>query len=271
MTAPQAQRPGTETPAVPTQQVVLRPRTLLEIGDLASGFVHAHALAFAKVLPICLLPSLVASILLHGGAATSQTCWALVWFFGPLTTAAATILCGDLMLHPHASIRSVARRWLRKVPALTGIRVADVAFKGLTAGVFLRWTVFFPEVVVLEGGRFDAVTRRSAGLLGVVNARWIGFACLVLTAQAVGIWAGEVSWQALRSLFALPHQDSALIAQGGSWPAFFGLGLAQTYLAAVRFLVYIDCRTRREGWDLAVQMAGLVQAARRDATVRSVS
>jgi hypothetical protein len=259
------------SPTVPTQQVVLRPRSLLEIGDLASGFVHAHALAFAKLLPICLLPSLMAAALLQTHTASVQTCWALVWLLGPISTAAATILCGELMLQPQASTRVVVRRWLGKLGRLTLVRIVDVFFKSLTGGIFLRWTVFFPEVVVLEGGGFDAVTRRSAGLLGVVSARWIGFACMALVAQAVGIWAGEVSWQALRYLFALPHQDSALLEHGGSWPALLGLGLAQTYLAAVRFLVYIDCRTRREGWDLAVQMAGLVQSARRDAAVRSVS
>jgi hypothetical protein len=156
----------------------------------------------------------------------------------------------------------VLGRWARALPALIGVRIVDVLGKWPTFGVLFRWTAFFPEVVALEHGGFAATTRRTGSLLGVVPGRWLGLLAMILVAQFVGAWAGEVAWQALRWLFAMPPAESALLTKGVSWPALLGLGVGQTYLAVLRFLVYIDCRTRREGWDLAVQFAGLCQAAR---------
>ena len=254
----------------PSQQVVLRPRSLLEIGDLASRFVQAHIRAFAWILPLCLLPALAAAALSQSGA-SSELCWAMVIGLGPVTTAAATALCAELMLHPQASARVVAKRWLQALPRLLWARLLDLGLKGLTLGFAFRWTVFLPEVVLLEHGNFSAATRRTGSLLDVVNGRWFGFALMCLISQGVGVWAGEVAWQALRWMFALSRDSSSLFTDGVSWPALLGLGFAQTYLAAVRFLVYIDCRTRREGWDLAVQMTGLVETARRQAANRGVS
>lgn len=254
----------------PSQQVVLRPRSLLEIGDLASRFVQAHLHAFAWLLPLCLLPALAGVALLQLGA-PPQACWTVAIGLGPVTAAAATVLCAELMLQPQAGTRAVAKRWLQALPRLLWARVLDVASKGLTLGFAFRWTAFLPEVVLLEQGDFSAVTRRTGSLLGVVGGRWLGLGLMCLISQLVGVWAGEVAWQALRWMFALSHDSPGLFAHGVSWPALLGLGIAQTYVAVLRFLVYIDCRTRREGWDLAVQMTGLVEAARRQAAVRGAS
>ena len=71
-----------------------------------------------------------------------------------------------------------------------------------------------------------------------------------------------------RGLFGLslaPLQD---MSKHLSWAPFVGLALVRPYLVAFRFLLYIDCRTRREGWDLQVQFSAL---AARSAARTSIS
>jgi hypothetical protein len=77
----------------------------------------------------------------------------------------------------------------------------------------------------------------------------------------IGVASGDLVRVSARGLLGFSAGPTVLDGEPG-WSAFLGLGLAQAYLAVMRFLLYVDCRTRREGWDLQVQMSALVQVAR---------
>ncbi len=244
-----------------THQVVLRPRSLMEIGDLTTAFLRTHPLIFAKVLPIALSHCLLVGLLANAKT-DAATCWWILWALGPVTCSVATVIGGDLLLNPSTSARSAIMRWRRGLGGLVGGRLLDLLVKSLTFGLLAGSLSFFPEVVLLERGGATAISRRSGHLLSATPGRWISLSLLALLVPLLGLWAGEVAWHGLRWVTAMPKAPSALVEQGWSWPALVGFGCGQFYFAVMRFLAYIDARTRREGWDLAVRFAGLCDAAR---------
>lgn len=235
------------------QRVVLRPRTILEIGDLTSVFVRAHLGYFARGLPWVLVPGvlgLVASVWLDSH-------WPLVvgWFAASVGGSWFTLLCGMLLLQPPEPGLVSSRffsawrplvlarlvGWLRSVP--------PICLATCAGGIFL------PEAVGLEHNGLRAAVRRSGGLVTVVPARWMGLAGALLLVSAVGAATAAVAWSYLSGVVALSERWT-------DWEvylrvAYVGVVLVLPYQAAFRFLTYVDCRTRREGWDLQVQMAVL--------------
>ena len=57
----------------------------------------------------------------------------------------------------------------------------------------------------------------------------------------------------------------SLIDEGGSASSLLGLFLAVPYWATARFLLYVDLRTRRDGWDVQVRFMALASQAEPEA------
>lgn len=242
-------------------RVVLRPRSLLETGDLAAVFVRTHARAFARLLPWVLVPALAIGILRALGLAGPLATWAL---FGVMLVAGGvyTPLLGDLMLQPVADLRSVQRRFLRSLPAFFVARVAGWAVTAGSIGMTFAWSAFVPEAMLLEGGTTTAAFRRSTALLRSAPGRAAGYAVMGSAVMLAGGCGGELAYLSVRGLFGLATKDFSLDLDHVSWAFWVGLALVMPYLSAIRFLLYIDCRTRSEGWDLQIRMNALVEASR---------
>lgn len=237
-------------------RVALRPRSMAETGDLTFALIRRHARPFAALLPWVLVPALA--------------CWGLhvltewnpyeILFVELLVTGVTagpyTILCGDLMLSPDTSPKDVQRRYLKAMPrhvllSLTTLFVPLLAF--LPFGLI----AFFPEAILLERGRLGAAFSRSRMLLRDLPGRGIAMVVAIGGIAFLGASGMELVRYAFRGLFGLslaPLQDMTTHL---SWAPFVGLALVRPYLSALRFLLYIDCRTRREGWDLQVQFSAL--------------
>ena len=57
----------------------------------------------------------------------------------------------------------------------------------------------------------------------------------------------------------LGHPTGELFSDGGSGFAVLGALLAVPLAAAVRFLGYVDLRTRKEGWDIQLRFVALAE------------
>jgi hypothetical protein len=57
----------------------------------------------------------------------------------------------------------------------------------------------------------------------------------------------------------------SLVGGAGSLYALAGFFLSIPYVTAIRFLGYIDLRTRKEGWDVQLRFSALQQAAQKAA------
>ena len=89
-------------------------------------------------------------------------------------------------------------------------------------------------VGMVVGGRYRLTKRLAAGGMGVV-------------------YRGE--------RMQLGRPVGSLFDNGGSTYALLGYFLSVPYVASARFLGYVDSRTRREGWDIQVRFAALLQRA----------
>lgn len=259
------------------QRLVLRPRSLPALADLACVFVRVHARRVLAVLPIALLPVPLA----HWTASPEAPAlpWLTVWLLGPAFGAILTTLSGDLVVRddeggpPGSAAGSVATmrlrqlsalvgRWARNLPWLLLVRVLDGGLKAISLGLLSGPLFFAHEIRLLEDGGVAQTWTRGQRLLGATPMRWLTAPAFFLAVVIGGAATGDAVWQGLRSVLGVPTQPSLLWSQGYSLPALVGACVAQAWLSVVRFLAYLDARTRREGWDLQLGAQALADSLR---------
>lgn len=260
-------------------RVVLRPRSLAEIFDLALRFASDPAATlYAKLAALTLLPAWVMCIAAHWGAGWS---WGAVWLlalgFATPLQGVFTIAVGKLMFAPHVTVREILREYLHRFPAYLGaLLITRVQIAVLSFGVFLvlppLWiwgrSTHVHEACLLErAGGSDAVGRAAR----MVDNRVLpaGGALLLLSIIAAGfvlVAEALINQGLFEFVLQLGLPFGSLFDEGGSVAALLGLFLAVPYWATARFLLYVDLRTRRDGWDVQVRFMALASQAEPEAT-----
>jgi hypothetical protein len=243
-------------------RVVLRPRSPFEVFDLTLRFFRERARPLAVMTAWTVLPSMVACAgltVLSGGA-----WWTLLvpLAIGPVLQAPFTVLGGRLLFAEDASVGQVLRATLKGMGgALAAIAVGGLAMGLLCTGfgvLVLPALAFLPETALLERVPLGRGLRRSLSLAGgqvmvavaAVAGRW------VLTGW--GALLGELTGQSVVG-FVLQLGEpfgSLLAGHATPWMAV-GILLVQPLIAVFRLLLYVDVRTRMEGWDLQVGLRAL--------------
>lgn len=248
-------------------RIALRPRGPLEVFDLSLRLLATHAGRFVRLGALFVLPPALA-----GGLVVSLT--ELDWLvllllpliFFPLQ-APATILGGRLLFADTISIRAVLRElagmirplglaWLWQAGALSlGVGCGFVPLV-----ILLPVTAYVTETSLLERVGAARSFRRSARLAGsnpgialAASAGWVGL-------TAWGALVAESGGQALVGFVLQLGQPFGSLFGGQITPyLLFGALAIQPVYAIYRLLLYVDVRTRVEGWDLQVGLraAGL--------------
>lgn len=241
-------------------RVVLRPRSLIETGDLAFSFVRAHWRLYLRLLPWVVTPFVPAWAGERFAGLDAALMWSLALALGVLGSGVYVRLCGELMLRPSVELGKLQRHFVRQLPRWVFARlVAAVVSVG---SLLIAWprAVLVPEALLLEEAGLRDALARSQVLMRATPGRALGVGlCAVMFAFAAAGGA-TAAVGGVNDLFGFATSD------GPALSAYLGCALTLPYLTTLRFLLYIDCRTRREGWDLQVQMGALVRAsgARRD-------
>jgi MFS family permease len=244
-------------------RVVLRDRTLLDVVDLSLRFLVRNGWAYAKVA----LVALAAPLLLTGWVASEAGwgwAWVLAMALAPLAAAPFTSLASRLLFEEKVASREAVRAALGSGFRLIGVRIAELfaLLAGLSmfvlpAAWFLGFFAFTNEVVVLEratvGASLGRLQRLLAGQSGEVIMAGLFLTLLHLAAVFLGDLVGRA---VLEELLQISPPPSLLDAHGSA------LGLASFFAfvpfgATCRFLVYINVRTRTEGWDVQTRFAAL--------------
>ncbi|HET7545464.1 MAG TPA: hypothetical protein VFK05_36605 [Polyangiaceae bacterium] len=252
-------------------RVVVRERSLAEIVDLA--------VRFSLVLGAGLYLRLAACLLLPSYA----LCWWLLHrelspvFVGivglalySLLQLPFTVAAGRLMFSARVSLAEVLASSLRLLFRATLARcLALLLIVGGTSVVILAplalaRALYLGEVVVLEGAGAWAAYRRTTR----VTSRRVP--------ETFGVWltlvATSATFIALTQIFASALSAEGLdiealpsVWAGLNWEAgIAGLFLSVPLVSSLRFLSYIDNRTRREGWDIQVRFLELGRALSED-------
>ena len=160
---------------------------------------------------------------------------------------------------------------LRSLPALVLLRLLQVLMLGLAAAFFLLpalWIAalffFAAEVVVLEGSSVGSsigrMQRLGTGYFGDVAMAMLAMVLLYALAILLGDVALGELLEGILQIRLRPSEDEV-----GGPLALFAMWLAVPVLTTARFFVYLNLRTRREGWDIQTRFAALAARAREEA------
>jgi len=259
--------------------LTVRERTLGELCDLALLLVRRHIRDLTILAVIGALPWVVVNALLMrlvdqgewGGLAWLTV---LLLFQAPLATAPITAYLGEAMFTHHPQRRAALSAWRAAAWSLLLVATTRAALIALPVWLFTRvgeglpgllllfLLIFFPmhwvEVLLLERQRLRSGFKRANQLMAawrseavthlIVGGLLIVGGVVMLTLAATEI-VNLLVWNAIDReewwRWFLPQESFLPLLL--PWPFIM-------YLAVVRFLGYIDLRTRREGWDIELDL-----------------
>lgn len=247
--------------------IVLRPRGRLEVFDLGWRFLRETWPTQVRMLAVVWLPAAVLAFPL---------CWfaggdplSLLWpvLLAPWLQAPFTVLSGRLLFDRNVAVGAVLRETLSRWQAFVASQLVAAAGWIVGAALCLYGLVpsqmallYLPETTLLERVDISRATSRSMRLAGGhVGTALVGVAARWGLAAWFGI-VGEFTGQALFTWVLQLGAPFGSLENGDVTPFLVaGLLLSQPVHAVYRLLLYVDVRTRNEGWDLQVGLraAGL--------------
>ncbi len=251
-------------PALQLCHIHLRPRGPLESLDLAIRAARDWWRPLLTLSAVWLIPWWVACVALLGASHGSP--WALVApiAVGPLVQAPFTVLGGRLLFAENVTIRSVFADLATRLgpwAGALGLQALAASFCLPLAPLIQIPLVFVGECALLERVPFARAFRRSYRLTsGYAGGAVVG---------AFGRW-GLLAWCAivaesgmmgLTAIFQVNLPIPAATDGVGTPWLVAGILVSQPIWALWRLLLYVDVRTRVEGWDLQVgfRAAGLAR------------
>lgn len=260
--------PRGSAPDLLRARVALRDRAVSDVLDLALRFMVAEGRTYAAVALGSLVPSLAIALVLGW-----KLGWAASWAFAlPLATIAEvpfTVLASRLVFQDRVRARDVLAAARRDAPRvlLARLLTTTITVFGVmmfvVPGVWLASVyLFLTEVMLLErasiGQAFGRALRVASSAL---SETIVGVLVLALLSAGSVLLADIVGRAVLGELLQF-RPPRPMWTEGGSVLATIGLFAAVPYLATARFFLYLNVRTRVEGWDIQTRFAAI--AARAD-------
>jgi hypothetical protein len=118
------------------------------------------------------------------------------------------------------------------------------------------------EALLLENATLGKALERSRALARNRHFSCLGLWLATLTLPAFGAIAMDVIGNSVVDfVLQMGRPTGELFEHGGSGFAVLGALLCVPAAAAMRFLYYIDLRTRKEGWDIQLRFVALAEQA----------
>jgi len=242
-------------------RIALRPRSPLDVFDLALRLLRERARPFFTMACVALGPALVALLgllWLTGGSLwlVLPVLFAGLFLQAPFTVLAARLLFADQVAVGASLWGVLSRGW----GLLLVWAVLDLLLIFTAALSVMLWPIFLytAEAVLLERVGIARAVARSASLMSGQPIGALVGAMLRVALPLWGLVAGELSGQLLVDFVLQLGQPFGSLATGYLTPfALAGLLLVQPLTAVFRLLLYVDARTRQEGWDLQVALRAL--------------
>lgn len=264
-------------------RIVLRPRTIDEVFDLALAYARVFRKDFARAIALCTAGTLgiVAGCKLAFDLRWEQV-WAVVFMITPLLERVIVVYAGNHLFGNDPHLRAGLARSMRRpfaglasailvplpwVPMfLTDFDESWIGFSVFAAAFWpfaLGRALYFTPVVLLETLPLGAAWKRSGALVSDRFGRALFFLAIGTTLRILAVLAAEmivgftVSW-----LLQLGQPLDTLFEEHGSWASIAGYVAVAPYIALARLFDYVDARTRREGWDIQVRFKAIAARAK---------
>jgi len=250
-------------------RVRLRDRPLLDVLDLSFRFITTHAWLYAKVALVALIAPYAACVWL-GTNVNWGAGWAAALLLGAFAQTPFTMLASKLVFQERATAREAIFATFGVLPRIVLARIFQALVIGLST-VLCLLPVFFiapaflflPEIVLLEGVPFSKATTRGWRLAmshsGDAFGAWL-FLSIATLASAL-LLGDVIGRQLLDSVLEISPPDSTFTS-GGNYMAMLGFWIFVPFCATSRFLIYLNLRTKLEGWDIQARFLALTLRAR---------
>jgi hypothetical protein len=251
-------------------RVVLRERALVDVLDLTLRFLATHLDAYARLTAVLLVPALALS-----WAVGHEYGWAWAWAVAigssMILQAAFTLLASRLVFEPTARVRDVLASFARSSVRIVPLRLTQLctivlgfAFLLVPGAAFAVATFFLLETTLLERSSTGTALARGFQIVGGRSGEAI-LALFALLALHVGaILLGDFAGRSILGDLLETAAPEPLLTTGGGLLALAGFWLFVPYAATARFFVYLDMRTRAEGWDIQTRFAAIAARATAD-------
>jgi hypothetical protein len=244
-------------------RIVLRERALVDVLDLALRFLVRHGAPYAKTAAIVLPPFIVVTELVarNGGALAA---WVFAIFTATFAAAPFTVLASRLVFEDEVRVGDAVGTAVHATWRLFVLRL--VTFFGAALGLvvftfpgvwLLAVTLFVVEVTVLEQAGAKAALARSERIFRRGSGEAIMALLLLFLLHVIVVFAADIGGRTIVSALLESRAPPPVWAEGWSTLALLGFWLFVPYLATARFLVYLDIRTRSEGWDIQTRFTAL--------------
>lgn len=243
-------------------RVALRPRGALEVFDLALVFWRANGRVLMRLWALMVVPPALALGLLAWAVDGSPWLVLAPWVFVPLVQMPFTVIGGRLLFQEDATARGALVDTVRAARALGAVLVslaAGLAFTLSTCGYggipVMAALLYVPETALLERVPLTRGLGRSMRLAaGSFGAAFAGVGSQVgLTVWGAAV--AEATGHLLVDTTLQLGQPFGSVLTGEVTPyVLLGVLAVQPLQAIYRLLLYVDARTRMDGWDLQVAL-----------------
>jgi hypothetical protein len=249
-------------------QLAIRPRTILECLDVSFLFCGRHWLgllltAALGIVPIFCFNEWVVDIRNR----PEYGSWLLLVMEVPWATLFITLYLGQTTFSPRLSIRRMFEDGLNAIPSFL---LFQVIIRGLCVAVCILTPVVFlgmyylNEILLLEKPPIARAWNRRTAMNAQIMGRILSIRILDLLILCGGTIAVTQLFQAITSLWEDrfdpfywmqedldPMQESVVHFP---WQTHLAFWVVIVFLTVFRFVSYLDCRIRREGWDVDLKL-----------------
>jgi hypothetical protein len=237
-------------------KVALRDRAPTDVLDLALRFVVVEGRAYARLAAVTLLPLAALTIAL-GHIVGWVTAWIVCAVLSVAVEASFAVLASRLVFEDEPRTIDVLRRSAAAAPTVIAVRlgrlvaIAVGALLFVVGGVWMATSlVFAGEVVLLEHSPARAAFARSQRLaLSAVPEALFG-AVVIGLLRAGAIVLADIAGRAVLGELLQFTPPPPLWRTGGGTLAVLGFLVPLPWFTTARFFLYLNVRTRVEGWDI---------------------
>lgn len=253
-------------------QLAIRPRSILECLDIAFLFCGRHWWGLLLASAFGIVPITIANYwIMQIPDLNGYFAYLLLTMEVPWATLLLTLYLGQITFSRRFSPRRASKDFLRTFSRMfvfqVIVRGLCLAVGVLTPVVFLGM-YFLNEIILLEQTSMSRTWSRR----GAMNARALG---RIFSLRLMDLLVLSVGTLLLASLFRTIselwedrfHFDPNLIFDFDAmfhvdWQIQISFWIVIVFLTVFRFVSYLDCRIRREGWDVELKLRMLADLHR---------